>query len=63
MQQLVLRTVREEGKEGKEEDKEEVNEDEREEGEGGDAHKEEVVEEGEDKHPYTQTVSLTINSY
>ena len=39
--------VREEGKEGKEEDKEGVNKDE---GEGGDIHKEEVVEEGEDKH-------------
>ena len=49
----MLRTVREEGKEGKEEDKEGVNEDEGEEGEGGDTHKEEVVEEGEDKHILT----------
>ena len=43
----MLLTVREEGKQGKEEDKEGVNKDE---GEGGNIHKEEVVEEGEDKH-------------
>ena len=42
--------MREEEKEGKEEDKEGVNKDEGEEGEGGDIHREEVVEEGEDKH-------------
>ena len=44
--------MREEGKEGKE-DEEGVNEDEGEEREVGDTHKEEVVEEGEDKHVLT----------
>ena len=39
----------EEGKEGKE-DKEGVNKDEGEEGEGGNIRKEEVVEEGDEKH-------------
>ena len=41
--------MREEEKEGKEG----VNEDEGEDGEGGGTHKEEVVEEGEDKHVLT----------